>query len=263
MCRSAIRKLPNSPNPTLAYLYRRFLANRFLQGVSPGRFLEIGVGRGRFFEDLIERGFHGICLDLNSELIAEHQRGEVLRSRAVEFRSQNFFAIEERFDLIVAFEVLEHYEQDLDCLRKWLELLQPTGTLIFSVPAHMRQWTGNDTRAGHARRYEKKELQAKLKACGFQVEHFWCYGFPLLNLTYPLSVGLSRPATTEPQVSESGDARMTDFQKTASSGNRLFPGVSGWLFREALWFPWLQFQRLFLDGDLGTGYLVKCRPKQT
>jgi SAM-dependent methyltransferase len=251
-------------NPSLAYLYRRFLANHFLQGVSPGRFLEIGVGRGRFFEDLIKRGFRGICLDLNPELILEHQRGEVRRSRAAEFRSQNFFAIEERFDLIVAFEVLEHYEQDLDCLRKWLELLERTGTLIFSVPAHMRQWTGNDTRAGHARRYEKKELLEKLEACGFQAEHFWCYGFPLLNLTYPLSVGLSRPATTtEPQVRQSGDARMTDFQKTASSGNRLFPGVSGWLFREALWFPWLQFQRLFLRGDLGTGYLVKCRPKQT
>ena len=254
--------MPNAPNPTLAYLYRRFLANRLLQGVSPGRFLEIGVGRGRFFEDLIDRGFHGLCLDLNAELIAEHQRGEAVRSQAVEFRVQNFFAIEERFDLIVAFEVLEHYEQDLDCLRKWLELLQPTGTLIFSVPAHMSQWTGNDTRAGHARRYEKNELREKLKACGFQVEHFWCYGFPVLNLTYPLSVGLSRPATVEPQVRDNGDARMTDFQKTARSGNRLFPGFSGWLFCEPLWFPWLQLQRLFLDSDLGTGYLVKCSPKR-
>jgi SAM-dependent methyltransferase len=255
--------LPNSPNPTLAYLYRRFLANRFLQGVSPGRFLEIGVGRGRFFEDLITRGFHGLCLDLNAELTAELQRGEALRSGAVEFRAENFFAIEERFDLIVAFEVLEHYEQDLDCLRKWLELLESDGRLIFSVPAHMRQWTGNDTRAGHARRYEKNELQAKLKACGFRIEHFWCYGFPILNLTYPLSVSLSRPASTEPQVRDGGDARMTDFQKTAHSGNRLFPGFSKWLFREQLWFPWLQSQRLFVDTDLGTGYLVKCSPKQT
>jgi SAM-dependent methyltransferase len=253
---------PNSPNPTLAYLYRRFLANLLLQGVSPGRFLEIGVGRGRFFEDLIRWGFHGICLDLNLELIAEHQRGEVLRSRAVEFRSQNFFAIEERFDLIVAFEVLEHYEQDLDCLKKWLDLLQPGGALIFSVPAHMQQWTGNDTRAGHARRYERRELMEKLKACGFQVEHFWCYGFPLLNLTYPLSVGLSRSTAAESHVDSGGDARMADFQKTASSGSRLFPGFSGWLFCEPLWFPWLHCQRLFLDGDLGTGYLVKCSREQ-
>ena len=258
----AISKLPNSPNPTLAYLYRRFLANRFLQAVTPGRFLEIGVGRGRFFEDLTKRGFHGLCLDLNPELIAEHQRGEVLQSQAVEFRAQNFFAIEERFDLIVAFEVLEHYQQDLACLRKWLELLQPGGVLIFSVPAHMRQWTKNDTRAGHARRYEKKDLLEKLETCGFQTNLFWCYGFPILNLTYPLSVGLSRSTTTESQVQGSGDTRMADFHKTASSGSRLFPGFSGWLFSEQLWFPWLHSQRLLLDRDLGTGYLVKCSPKR-
>lgn len=228
----------------------------------PGRFLEIGVGRGRFFEDLTNRGFHGLCLDLNAELIFEHQRRKAFRSPAVEFRTENFFGLEERFSLIVAFEVLEHYERDLDCLRKWLELLQPGGTLIFSVPAHMRQWTKNDTRAGHARRYEKKDLLEKLEACGLQIEYFWCYGFPVLNLTYPLSVELSRPATTEPQVRDSSDARMTDFQKTARSGNRLFPGFSSWLFRERFWFPWLQSQRLFLDGDLGTGYLVKCSPKR-
>jgi SAM-dependent methyltransferase len=228
----------------------------------PGRFLEIGVGRGRFFDDLIDCGFHGLCLDLNGELIAEHEQREAFRSRVIGFRAENFFALEEQFDLMVAFEVLEHYERDLDCLRKWLELLQPGGSLIFSVPAHMRQWTENDTRAGHARRYEKKDLLEKLDACGFQTEYFWCYGFPLLNLTYPLSVGLSRPATAEPQVWDSSDARMTDYRKTARSGNRLFPGLSGWLFREQLWFPWLQVQRLFLDNDLGTGYLVKCRPKQ-
>jgi len=212
---------------------------------------------------VINRGFHGLCLDLNAELIAEHLRREASRSRAIEFRAENFFALGERFDLIVAFEVLEHYQQDLDCLSKWLELLQPGGTLIFSVPAHMRQWTRNDTRAGHARRYEKKELLEKLKACGLQIEHFWCYGFPVLNLTYPLSVGLSRPVNAETQVRDSGDARMTDFEKTARSGNRLFPGFSGWLLREQLWFPWLQSQRPFLDSDLGTGYLVKCSPKRT
>ena len=230
--------------------------------MSPGRFLEIGVGRGRFFDDLANRGFQGICLDLNPELIAEHRRSEVSQSRAVEFRTENFFALDDRFNLIVAFEVLEHYERDLDCLRKWLELLQPGGTLILSVPAHMRQWTHNDTRAGHARRYEKRELLGKLQACGFQIEHFWCYGFPLLNLTYPLSVGLSRSTTVQTQTESSGDARMADFQKTASSGSRLFPGFSGWLFREPLWLPWLHCQRLFLDRDLGTGYLVKCSPKR-
>ena len=259
----AICKLPNSPNPTLAYLYRRFLANRLIQEVPPGRFLEIGVGRGRFFEDLANRGFHGLCLDLNPELIAEHQRHPAFRSRAVEFKVQNFFALDDRFNLIVAFEVLEHYERDLDCLRKWVELLQPGGTLIFSVPAHMRQWTSNDTRAGHARRYEKPELLEKLNSCGFQVERFLCYGFPLLNLTYPLSSGCFRRSASAVRVLEGEeDARMADFQKTASSGTRRFAGLSGWLFCELAWFPWLHAQRPFLMGDFGTGYLVKCSSRQ-
>lgn len=228
----------------------------------PGRFLEIGLGRGRFFEDLSKRGFHGLCLDLNAELIAEHQRREAFRSRAVEFKVQNFFALDDRFNLIVAFEVLEHYERDLDCLWKWLELLQPGGTLIFSVPAHMRQWTKNDTRAGHARRYEKKELLEKLEACGFRIDHCWCYGFPVLNLTYPLSSGFFRGSALAVQVPGEGDARMADFQKTASSGNRWLPGFSGWLFSAPVWFLWLHAQRPFLTSDLGTGYLVKCSSRQ-
>jgi len=252
-----------SPNPTLAYLYRRFLANQLVAGVPPGRFLEIGVGCGRFFEDLVGRGFQGLCLDLNPELIAEHQNSKGLRAIPVEFRAQNFFELDEWFSLIVAFEVLEHYAQDLDCLRKWQELLKPEGTLIFSVPAHMRQWTFNDSRAGHARRYEKQELLEKLNSCGFQIEHFLCYGFPLLNLTYPLSSeGFQRSPPAERVLEGKGDARMADFQKTASSGTRRFAGLSGWLFCELVWFPWLHGQRPFLGRDLGTGYLVKCRPKQ-
>lgn len=220
------------------------------------------MGRGRFFEDLLSRGFRGISLDLNRELIEEHVNSKSSKSGEIEFKAQNFFSIEDRFNLLVAFEVLEHYERDLDCLRKWLELLHPGGTLIFSVPAHMRQWTANDTRAGHARRYEKKELLEKLEATGFQTDLCWCYGFPLLNLTYPLSVGLSRSTTAETGAESSGDALMADFQKTASSGSRLLPGFSGWLFCEPLWFPWLHCQRLFLHRDLGTGYLVKCSPKR-
>jgi hypothetical protein len=53
---------------------------------------------------------------------------------------------------------------------------------------------------------------------------------------------------------------MADFTKRIS-GSR-FSGFSGWLFSEQLWFPWLHSQRLLLDRDLGTGYLVKCRPKR-
>jgi SAM-dependent methyltransferase len=246
-------ELSNSPDPTLAYLYRRFLANRLLEGTKAGRFLEIGVGSGRFYEDLVAQGFSGLCLDLNAELIAEHQSSA--QTGRVEFQARNFFSLSERFSLLIAFEVLEHYKDDLACLRQWWKLLEPGGTLLLSVPARMRQWTENDTRAGHARRYEKAELIGKLNGMGFQVEQFWCYGFPVLNVTYRLSSKLAAAREAPLRF----DPLMTDRGKTSVSGMPRFPRLSRLLFHQWVWNPALYAQLLIKGKDWGTGYLAKCR----
>jgi SAM-dependent methyltransferase len=276
--------LASHSNPTPAYLFRRYLARQLLETVPPGRFLEIGVGSGRFYEELELRGFSGLCLDLNDDLIQEHQQQRNHAESTIVFQSRDFFTLQEQFDLIIAFEVLEHYEADQLCLRKWESLLRHGGTLIFSVPAHMRQWTRNDTRAGHARRYEKVELMRKLSASHLHLENLWCYGFPILNVTYPLSSILlksdqdareatsqenqlpstptgSRPSLRSPVVGEYGNARdnATNLTRTSQSGRPRFPQVSSWLFQRWLWMPFLQLQKFFLRGDLGTGYIVKCR----
>lgn len=267
-------------NPTPAYLFRRYLACRLLQTVPPGRFLEIGVGSGRFYEELDRRGFSGLCLDLNEDLIQDHQQQRHHAGSSIVFQSRDFFFLQEQFDLIIAFEVLEHYEADEFCLRKWESLLRKGGTLIFSVPAHMRQWTRNDTRAGHARRYEKAELMRKLSATHLHLEDLWCYGFPVLNLTYPLSSVFVKsegekvdptqqetladrtravPDLPANRGSESAESCAADFAKTSQSGRRKFSRVSSWFFQEWLWMPFLQLQKVFLRADLGTGYIVKCR----
>jgi 2-polyprenyl-3-methyl-5-hydroxy-6-metoxy-1,4-benzoquinol methylase len=264
-------------NPTLAYLYRRWLARHLVKDVHPGRFLEIGVGSGRFYEDLLEQGFHGIGLDLNPDLIAEHQADVSSHRGTIEFRSLDFFLITDHFELVVAFEVLEHYEQDVVCLEQWRTLLNPGGTLLFSVPAHMKQWTENDIRAGHARRYEKADLLEKVRKAGLSVEEFWCYGFPLLNWTYRLSsrYRLSREARrfTEMELrkqihEDSGihsrpaakisRSLMTDFESTFGSGTRRFARLPRILISGGIWWPFLQLQMFWLKKDRGIGYIVKC-----
>ncbi len=274
--------MANGSNPTLAYMFRKYLATQLLGSVPTGTFLEIGVGSGTFYEVLESRGFRGLCMDLNPLLIGEHQSRKASPDRPVRFVAQDFFSLEESFDLVVAFEVLEHYREDRACLSKWSELLNPGGTLLISVPAHMRQWTSNDTRAGHARRYEKAELSGKLMEQGFQILNCWCYGFPILNWTYPLSQyltagndsGQEELATAKPDEDKSSQGRnlpasghqlrdsrefLTSFSKTADSGTRRFSLLSRWVFREAVWLPFLQIQKLFLNADLGIGYLVKCQ----
>ena len=274
--------MSHGSNPTLAYLYRKYLARQLLNNVKAGRFLEIGVGSGAFYEVLESRGFRGLCLDLNPRLIEEHRSRQISSKQRIRFAAQDFFTLEETFDLVVAFEVLEHYREDTVCLRKWSEMLNPGGLLLISVPAHMRQWTSNDTRAGHARRYEKTELKTKLLEQGFQILRCWCYGFPILNWTYPLSQSLapgtvsSPPESTATELVEGNPARslnlpasssqlqnsrefLANFSRTADSGTRRFGWMSCWVFHEVLWWPFLQIQKPFLSSDLGIGYLVKCQ----
>jgi SAM-dependent methyltransferase len=254
------------------------LARQLLKTVPAGRFLEIGVGSGAFYQDLQRKGFTGTCLDLNKILVQTHCRQKG-RTESVIFQAGDFFLLREQFDLIVAFEVLEHYEDDALCLRKWEDLLKQGGTLIFSVPAHMRQWTRNDTQAGHARRYEKAELLGKLSTTRLQLDHLWCYGFPILNLTYPLSSIFGKRREESPEeallVDGSGNLPMqseqtarsgemaktyaTDFTKTLQSGYSKLPQASKWLFQEWLWMPFLQLQKVFLRRDSGIGYVVSCR----
>src|SRR5690606_33982050 len=92
-----------------------------------------------------------------------------------------------RFSLLMAFEVLEHIEQDLDALRSWLSWMPAGGTLLLSVPAHMSKCNPSDGCAGHFRRYERNGLTALLREAGCEPEVVECYGFPLATVSEKLT----------------------------------------------------------------------------
>jgi len=45
-----------------------------------------------------------------------------------------------RYDYIMAFEVLEHIEDDLSSIKEWGSILHEGGKLLISVPAHQGKW---------------------------------------------------------------------------------------------------------------------------
>lgn len=75
--------------------------------------------------------------------------------------------INERFDLITLFDVLEHFEDDIGALTKIGSLLNPGGHAVFSVPAFSFLWSEHDLLAHHKRRYSARELKEKLIQAGF------------------------------------------------------------------------------------------------
>ena len=63
------------------------------------------------------------------------------------------------FDLVCAFEVLEHIEDDVAALVEWQEYLRPGGWLLVSVPARPAHFDVADELAGHYRRYAPEDVR--------------------------------------------------------------------------------------------------------
>lgn len=75
------------------------------------------------------------------------------------------------FDLVAAFDVLEHVADEGAALREIERVLRPGGLFVASVPAHDWLYANNDRVAGHLRRYSRKELVRTLSSSRLRVEH--------------------------------------------------------------------------------------------
>jgi SAM-dependent methyltransferase len=73
-------------------------------------------------------------------------------------------------DSIVCCNVLEHIEKDAEALADMRAVLQPGGRLALLVPSLKRLYGSLDEHLGHFRRYEKRELEEKVAAAGFDLE---------------------------------------------------------------------------------------------
>ncbi len=73
-------------------------------------------------------------------------------------------------DTVVAFNVVEHIEDDLGALRTIRELLEEAGKLLLLVPYGPRLYGKMDEELDHFRRYKRDDLQELLEKAGFTVE---------------------------------------------------------------------------------------------
>jgi SAM-dependent methyltransferase len=129
--------------------------------------LEIGCGTGFVLEGL-RAAFPRLRL-VGSELYGEgleYARRrlpgvEVLRLDAREL------PFEDAFDVVGAFDVLEHVVEDERVLAE-VHRAARLGVVLL-VPQHPRLWSGADTFAHHVRRYTRRELVAKVRGAGFEV----------------------------------------------------------------------------------------------
>jgi SAM-dependent methyltransferase len=81
----------------------------------------------------------------------------------------------EEFDVVGAFDVIEHIEDDELVLREMYAACNPGGGVIITVPQHAWLWSYRDEFGRHVRRYSRRELLRKLRAAGF--DRIWATSF--------------------------------------------------------------------------------------
>jgi SAM-dependent methyltransferase len=134
------------------------------------RYLEVGCGNGpvlqavaasRRWERLVGSELHPSGLAYARERLP----------REVEFVQMDARKIPASgvFDLIGAFDVIEHIADDWGVLGEMRAAVETGGGTIVAVPQHPWLWSRADEIAHHVRRYCRGELEAKLQRSGFEV----------------------------------------------------------------------------------------------
>lgn len=87
------------------------------------------------------------------------------------------------FDLVIALDILEHLDRDIDGLREFWRVLKDDGNIILFVPAFRFLWGIQDEVGHHKRRYVLSELREKIGNTGFsiiKISYFNFFLFPAI-----------------------------------------------------------------------------------
>lgn len=144
------------------------LAKYFPQAKS---FFELGCGNGLVLSAV---GAKNPAMDLSGADIYDrglHFAAKRLPAVTLYQMDATQIPFENHFDVIGAFDVLEHIKNDTGVLEQMRKAVRKDcgGGLILSVPQHEFLWSKFDERAHHVRRYSAAELKSKVEQAGFKV----------------------------------------------------------------------------------------------
>jgi SAM-dependent methyltransferase len=164
---------------------RRILAALVRREVQPpagAKILEIGCGSGHNLSMLADFGHvDGLELDDEMRALSEKRLGrKIMRSPLPELGEVK----DKSYDLIGAFDVIEHIDDDHAALAAIATKLKPGGKFMMTVPAHPWMWTAHDVANHHKRRYSKRALRALIDGSPMRLEKIGYFN----SLLFPLAV---------------------------------------------------------------------------
>lgn len=140
--------------------------------------LEVGAGTGDFSSQFSERR-RLVLTDVDPDAVDTMARRFADRPEVAARRLDVAGLTVERaerlagelgpVDTVLAINVVEHLEDDVQALRALSGLLRPGGNLVLWVPGYMRLYGDFDRSVGHLRRYTPETLAAAARNAGLNV----------------------------------------------------------------------------------------------
>ncbi len=129
--------------------------------------LDLGCGDGLFFDRLAEFGGTIEGLESDPSLVS---RETAERYRIHIGPLDRTFGPIKRYTLILMLDVLEHLQNPEESLKQAVELLEPGGRLVLTVPAFRCLWTNHDDMNHHYTRYTKRSLATVAKIANLRID---------------------------------------------------------------------------------------------
>jgi SAM-dependent methyltransferase len=158
------------------------LIRRVIRPPEGAAILEIGCGTGHNFAMLSKFG-HVDALELDDEarVISEKRLGRsIMRSPLPELTG----VPQRHYDMIGAFDVIEHIDDDEAAVASIAQRLKPAGKFVMTVPAHQWMWSAHDTVNHHKRRYSKASLRKLIDNSPLRLEALGYFN----SLLFPVAV---------------------------------------------------------------------------
>jgi len=162
--------------------------------------LEIGCGTGHNLAMLGQFG-HVDALELDDEMraLSEKRLGrKIMRSPLPELAE----VPDRHYDLIGAFDVIEHIDDDAAAVAAIATKLKPGGKFMMAVPAHQWMWTAHDVANHHKRRYSKRALKSLIENSPLRLEQVGYFN----SLLFPLAV--AERAASKLRGKDDGDVKL-------------------------------------------------------
>jgi SAM-dependent methyltransferase len=160
---------------------REIICDVVLRHLLPGaEILDYGCGTGATAVKLRDAGFRISAADVSDHALAACRAANLT---TIDLRQQQIPAAS--VDCVLACDVVEHVEKDVELMAEFRAALRPGGRLIVTVPAYEFLWSGEDYISEHVRRYTRSQLIKQAESAGFSP--LWCSYFNTFLL--PLVAG--------------------------------------------------------------------------